>query len=208
MTTPNLSLGARFRDNCGRVWEVDNNGQLRTYGDFGVLVRNWHSLDACAGPLQPVADSDTTLNPGDKYRDKDGDVWVVHEDGDLFLEDPELVTTASWDEVNRENGPLAHIGAQVDDGFPAATFNPKFDSLEDETPAPNYYQFPCGAQVIEISRYLTSNAGQAVQYIARSSRIDGVVKEDPLGDLYKARDMIRDEIERLELAADRARNAA
>lgn len=69
--------------------------------------------------------------------------------------------------------------------------------------APAYYKFPSGVQVIEISRYLTGNAAQALQYIARSSRTDGVNKTDsPLEDLMKARDCIVDEIARIQELQD------
>lgn len=63
---------------------------------------------------------------------------------------------------------------------------------------PEYYKFPSGVQVIEISRYLTSNAGQALGYIARSSRLDGNNKfESPVDCLRKARDLIDDELFRV-----------
>ncbi len=63
---------------------------------------------------------------------------------------------------------------------------------------PEYYKFPSGVQVIEISRYLTSNSAQAVQYLSRSSRIDGNNKhESPVDDLRKARDLIDDELFRV-----------
>lgn len=63
--------------------------------------------------------------------------------------------------------------------------------------APSYYRMPSGIEVKEIARHLSSNGGQAVQYIARATRIDGEVKDDPIKDLQKARDMIDDEIKRL-----------
>lgn len=61
---------------------------------------------------------------------------------------------------------------------------------------PSYYQFG-DVETIQISEQLTSNAGQAVQYIARSCRVDGVVKGDPLEDLRKARWFVDREIGRL-----------
>ena len=61
----------------------------------------------------------------------------------------------------------------------------------------DYYRFPGGFEVLDISRHLTSNAGQALQYIARSSRLDGNNKGDTVGDLCKAIDFLRDEIGRL-----------
>ena len=60
----------------------------------------------------------------------------------------------------------------------------------------DYYKFD-NVQVIDISRHLTSNAGQALQYIARSSRLDGNNKGDTVGDLRKAIDFLHDEIGRL-----------
>lgn len=55
-----------------------------------------------------------------------------------------------------------------------------------------------GAQVIDISEHLNGNGAQIVQYVARSTRIDGVVKGKPLEDLKKARWFIDREISRLE----------
>lgn len=60
----------------------------------------------------------------------------------------------------------------------------------------DYYKFG-DVQVIDISRHLTSNTGQALQYIARSSRLDGNNKGDTVGDLRKAIDFLQDEIGRL-----------
>ena len=61
----------------------------------------------------------------------------------------------------------------------------------------DYYKFG-KVQVLDISRHLTSNAGQALQYIARSSRLDGNNKGDTVGDLRKAIDFLRDELKRVE----------
>ncbi len=64
----------------------------------------------------------------------------------------------------------------------------------------DYYKFG-DKQVWDISRHLTGNAAQAVQYIARSCRLDGMNKhadlEERIEDLDKARDMLLDEIWRL-----------
>lgn len=64
----------------------------------------------------------------------------------------------------------------------------------------DYYKFG-DVQVWDISRHLTGNAAQAVQYISRSSRLDGNNKHADLAkrieDLDKARDMLLDEIYRL-----------
>ncbi|MEU2002028.1 hypothetical protein ACH47B_13135 [Rhodococcus sp. NPDC019627] len=63
--------------------------------------------------------------------------------------------------------------------------------------SPNHYQFPNGAEVIHISEWLTSNAGQAVQYIARSCRLDGRNKGNTIEDLRKSLVFVQREIERL-----------
>lgn len=61
----------------------------------------------------------------------------------------------------------------------------------------DYYKFG-DVQALDISRHLTSNSGQALQYIARSSRLDGSNKGDTVGDLRKAIDFLRDELKRVE----------
>lgn len=62
---------------------------------------------------------------------------------------------------------------------------------------PNHYEFPGGVRVFQISQWLTANIAQAVQYLARSSRIDGQNKGDALEDLQKAKRFIDLEIARL-----------
>lgn len=64
--------------------------------------------------------------------------------------------------------------------------------------SPNVYQFPNGVEVKDISAHLTSFGGQAVQYIARATRLDGVVKGLPVQDLYKAIELLKWEAERME----------
>ena len=77
---------------------------------------------------------------------------------------------------------------------------------------PDYYQFPHGIQPIHISRHLTSNGGQILQYVARSTRLDGNNKHDREGrkdDLRKLINLAYDEIDRLhEEAEDEVRNEA
>lgn len=65
---------------------------------------------------------------------------------------------------------------------------------------PSHYKFPNGREVIEISQFLSSMGGQAVQYIARATRIDGRNKGRPVEDLKKAIKVIEVEIERLGLS--------
>lgn len=64
---------------------------------------------------------------------------------------------------------------------------------------PNHYLFPNGRQPIEISRYLSSNGGQALQYIARATRVDSenVKHEDARSDIKKAIHFLVDEYERV-----------
>lgn len=62
----------------------------------------------------------------------------------------------------------------------------------------NYYTMPGDVEVIEISRHLTGNGAQALQYIARSCRLDGNNKGDRKSDLRKALYFIADELHRLE----------
>ena len=116
-----------------------------------------------------------SIEPGDSFVDDCGRKWTAIDGEWLALDDdPSLVRSID------QSGLLFQIRQ------PAPPASP-----------PDYYQFPGGVQVIDISRHLTSNAGQAVQYLARSSRIDGVNKDDPVRDLMKARDMIDDELARL-----------
>lgn len=63
---------------------------------------------------------------------------------------------------------------------------------------PNHYKFPGGAEVKDISGHLTSFGGQALQYIARATRLDGNNKGSAIEDLKKSLKFIQWEIERLE----------
>lgn len=62
---------------------------------------------------------------------------------------------------------------------------------------PDYYKFSNGVELIDISENLTSNAGQAIQYIARASRLDGANKGSQVEDIEKAIWFCRREIKRL-----------
>ena len=79
----------------------------------------------------------------------------------------------------------------------ADTMKEHFGGAEDPI-SPSYYQFPNGVQVRDISKYLTSFGGQALQYVARSTRLDGNNKGDRIENLRKAIEMIQWEIERIE----------
>jgi hypothetical protein len=71
------------------------------------------------------------------------------------------------------------------------------DKFKGSSVEPDFYKFPSGAEVKDISGYLTGFASQALQYIARSSRIDGKNKGNTVEDLEKAITFLRFEIERL-----------
>lgn len=70
--------------------------------------------------------------------------------------------------------------------------------MTDNVNAPSYYVMPDGTQVISLTRWLNSNGGQAVQYIARSTRSDEVFKGSRVEDLRKSVVFIQNEIARLE----------
>lgn len=76
-----------------------------------------------------------------------------------------------------------------------------------KTPGPSYYQFPGGHEVRHISAHLSGFGSQMVQYVARSTRLDGDNKGDLVDDLKKTIMFAEWEIERLEAleaqAADR-----
>lgn len=74
----------------------------------------------------------------------------------------------------------------------------EIEKIEDNDPvSPNHYRFPGGAEVIQISEHLTSNGGQAVQYVARATRLDGQIKGNAIEDLEKSLFFIQREIDRL-----------
>ena len=62
---------------------------------------------------------------------------------------------------------------------------------------PNYYQMPDGTQLISITKWLTGCGAQAVQYVARATRIDQQNKGEVIQDLTKAIWFIQQEIDRL-----------
>lgn len=89
--------------------------------------------------------------------------------------------------------------AEIDDGWlvdpdPEAIFA----GVVVATPVdPDHYKFPGGIEVRQISAHLTSFGGQALQYIARSTRLDGKNKGDSVENLRKAIAFLNWEIERL-----------
>lgn len=75
--------------------------------------------------------------------------------------------------------------------------NKKAETVENNAVSPNVYKFP-KAEVRDISAHLTSFGGQAVQYVARSTRLDGLVKGNPAQDIEKAIQVLQWELERLQ----------
>lgn len=76
------------------------------------------------------------------------------------------------------------------------------DYADDLEGVPAYYLMPDGkTQVKDVAQHLTGNAAQAVQYVVRSSRLDGNNKSNDragrLQDLKKAADMIVAEVQRV-----------
>lgn len=84
------------------------------------------------------------------------------------------------------------------DGHPAIDSEIDFVSRPLSAVDPDYYKFPGGIEVRQISAHLTSFGGQALQYIARSTRLDGKNKGDSVENLRKAIAFLNWEIERLE----------
>lgn len=71
--------------------------------------------------------------------------------------------------------------------------------IMDETNPEHYQNFSHNTEVIDITENLSYNAGNAIKYLARATRIDGQTKhENPLTDLRKAKWYVDREIDRLE----------
>lgn len=110
---------------------------------------------------------------------------------------PEEENGYSVDEIKRIAERVRGLTVKVISGEDAEDIVAAREARKEPGRIPNYYLMPNGVEVKEIARYLASNGGQAVQYIARATRTDGIIKGNPISDLEKARDMIEDEINRL-----------
>ena len=99
--------------------------------------------------------------------------------------DPGADPAEAWDRALPNELRLALAGGEPEEQVAADAVNP------------NHYRFPNGAEVINITEWLTSNGGQAVQYVARSTRLDGQNKGAQIEDLKKSLFFIQREIERL-----------
>jgi len=98
----------------------------------------------------------------------------------------------------REHG---NITAEELDEFNNWLVKEGLDSISDAEVSgftSTYYDFPGGVEVRQISAHLTGFGAQALQYVARSTRLDGKNKGDVVSDLRKAIDFITWEIERLQ----------
>lgn len=80
-------------------------------------------------------------------------------------------------------------------------------TTKDPINPPHYQGFTNGAQVIDITEGLSFAGGNAVKYVARACRIDGVTKGNPIEDLKKARWYIDRELTRLTTDTDTAQPA-
>ena len=136
----------------------------------------------------------TKFKVGDRVRPRPGTYgWVKGAGVVVPLEEGALVwngedTAVRWDGYDYGANPDNHHYAHSRD----------LELVEEADPtSPSHYAFPGGAEVIDISQWLTSNAAQALQYIARSSRIDGKNKGDTVEDLLKAKVFIDFELKRL-----------
>ena len=144
---------------------------------------------------------------GQKYR-RAGD-WQFAEPGSI-VEVESVESTADYVRVGILGGPHSeglHRFFPTEHDFHASGYYIGYvlvkdveEAVEEENNqlSPNVYQFPNGVEVKDISAHLTSFGGQAVQYIARATRLDGVVKGLPVQDLYKAIELLKWEAERME----------
>ena len=128
----------------------------------------------------------TQFKAGDRVRFvRNGDEGIVQDLASHFGQDSVLVGWADgpeWVDVE-----LVEL---VED-------QPNRPYYKQDAVDPDHYKFPGGAEVIHISQWLTANAGQALQYIARSSRIDGKNKGNAVEDIQKAIKFLTFELERL-----------
>lgn len=139
------------------------------------------------------------IKVGQQWRNLRGYYWPTH------LQEGDITTVTK---IEFEGRRIWFNPSPYDvDGFGGHThmeaFLDRFELVEELEPvadaiSPSVYQFPNGVEVRDISAHLTSFGGQAVQYIARSTRLDGIVKGKPVEDLKKAIQLLEWEIERLE----------
>lgn len=133
------------------------------------------------------------------YFQDGGDNWYVWEDGDWGVElvYAEAIKELGVDPVEEGDRvkPVVELSPEsLKMLADAARVNIESPDAID----PNYYKFPGGVEVRQISAHLTGFGAQALQYIARSTRLDGNNKGDQIENLRKSIRFIEWEIERLE----------
>lgn len=129
----------------------------------------------------------TNFKVGDRVRAKHPE-FINEMSGVITDEDPrDGYVTVRWE------GFRGYMS--LEDGHDYGT--DELELVEPDAVSPNHYRFPNGAEVRQISGYLTGFGSQALQYIARATRIDGQNKGDAVEDLLKARMFINFELERL-----------
>lgn len=149
--------------------------------------------------------SEASFKVGYYFTEESGDiVWKVTEVG----EDGRLLTEALLIQVADDLVDVIHLAPDSVSPMKKATPE-QIEAFENhpywgkqvpvaDAISPSVYQFPNGVEVRDISAHLSSFGGQAVQYIARATRLDGVVKGLPVQDLKKAIQLLEWEVERLE----------
>jgi len=95
------------------------------------------------------------------------------------------------------NMPVALNEIELVEAAPVARVEDLMTPISDPVEHPNYYVLPNGRETIEISQWLTSAGGQAVQYIVRATRLDGIHKGERVQDIDKAIYRLNIERERL-----------
>lgn len=128
-----------------------------------------------------------------------GDNWYVWEDGDW---DAELVDTEAIKELGvdpvEEGDRVKPVVELSPESLKMLADAARVNIESPDAIDPNYYKFPGGVEVRQISAHLTGFGAQALQYIARSTRLDGNNKGDQIENLRKSIRFIEWEIERLE----------
>jgi len=134
--------------------------------------------------------------------DNQGDYWVKPVNGTMLSGDNEagfvwgksmrLATEADDTDEMRPG----YYGGAEDDVAEAG------GAVDVVNHPPHYGGFSNGAEVIDITENLTFNGGNAVKYLARSTREDGNNKGNVLEDLRKSLWYVTREIERVEREQD------
>lgn len=122
---------------------------------------------------------------------------TIDETGIVKQQNPRDLWDGKVHILNPDTGRYEELKMMTDEQFKNMTVDTEKPDFETN---PEYYQgFTGTVELIDITENLSFNGGNAVKYIARSTRVDGVKKhENPITDLRKAIWYIEREIERLE----------